>query len=154
VSDGSRYQRLQTFRHAQPAPGRQTRRCVQAAAIGSAVLVLPTAARLLAAVADAVASARGVGSVAADTRAIATSRSKNLGMCSSTTLASVEGYTVTDLARYRDNSSAQRERHLRCTDAAHCAHRRWQGIAPTSAGVTQVTFCPPCCFRLTIGSYR
>ena len=44
---GESYPRLQTFRHAQPEPWRQTRRCVQATAACSTGLVLPIAIWML-----------------------------------------------------------------------------------------------------------
>lgn len=91
VSFGPSYRRLQTFLHAQPAPGRQTRRCVQATAACSTGLVLPTAIWMLDGAIDMVASARGVSIATADRSAtIPAVRSRRLGMRSSAILRSGE----------------------------------------------------------------
>jgi hypothetical protein len=91
VSRGSNYQRLQTFLHAQPAPWRQTRRCVQAMPACSRMLVLPTAIWMLAGTVDAVAWALGVSIVAAtSSAAVPAVRSRSLGILSSLTLLSWE----------------------------------------------------------------
>src|SRR5262249_23706753 len=79
------YQRLQTFLQAQPAPWRQTRRCVQAMPACSMTLVLPTATI------DVVASARSVNiATVANSAAVAAVTSRSLGILSSLTLLSRE----------------------------------------------------------------
>ena len=88
---GESYPRLQTFRHAQPAPWRQTRRCVQATAACSTGLVLPIAIWMLDGAIDMVASARGVSIATADRSAtVPAVRSRRLGMRSSVILRSRE----------------------------------------------------------------
>jgi hypothetical protein len=78
------YQRLQTFLHAQPAPWRQTRRCVQAIRARSTRVASATAAWMLAGAVDIVALAFGVSvAVAVRSAAVPAARSGSLGMRSS-----------------------------------------------------------------------
>jgi hypothetical protein len=97
---GGSYQRLQTFLHAQPAPGRQTRRCVQAMRACSARGVFSTA-RLAGAI-DMVASARGASIATADrSAAVPAIKSRSLGIQSSLTLRTRRDYAVAGMPDIR-----------------------------------------------------
>jgi hypothetical protein len=128
------YQRLHTFRHAQPWPGRQTRRCAHLTAVCSTALVSPTVARMLAGASGTVACARGTTSAATDIRVRPASGSRSFTM----------GYPPRRLAgaelrrarrtRHQDNHPAQRGKHLRVhrlndRDRPGCRPRLRRGIS-------------------------
>jgi len=114
VARGPNYQRLQTFLHAQPAPWRQTRRCVQAMPACSTRIVLPPAIWMLAGTIDAIASVRAVcTTVAARSAAVPTLISRSLDIYSSLTLLSREITRRGTLPDIRTTPQRKGERHLR-----------------------------------------